>query len=314
MKRVLTAVILIPIVVLALFRAPLWLFALLVLGVALLAAREYFDIAEANGVRPFRSLSYMLMVCVFIVAYMAGKTIAERPFNVPMPFQILGSLAVLLLVFSPFILLAAGMSRDPLVHALPDSAASFLLLPYVGLSLGSMVVVRSLGAGSVFLLFLMLVVWSGDIAAYYIGRAIGKHKLAPRISPGKTLEGAIASVIGATIIGLVVFHYARPIARFLAAAHLLVLPHATVLETDAATLLKPAPIALVIVFSAITNIAAQIGDLAESMFKRGGNLKDSGSLLPGHGGVLDRIDALLFAAPVGWVFYLTEFSKYFRNT
>jgi phosphatidate cytidylyltransferase len=312
-KRVLTAVILIPIVVLALFRAPLWLFALLVLGVALLAAREYFDIAEANGVTPFRAISYLLIICVFLVVYTVGRTVTERPFNLAMPLQMISGAALLLLVFSPFILLAVGMSRDPLAQALPDSAVSLLVLPYIGLSLGSMIIVRSLGMGSLFLLFLMLVVWSGDIAAYYVGRAIGKHKLAPRISPGKTWEGAIASVIGATIIGLVVFRYVQPIGNFLVGAHVLSLPRSTVLDANPPLLMKQVPVALVILFSAITNVAAQIGDLAESMLKRGGNIKDSGTLLPGHGGVLDRIDALLFAAPVGWVFYFTEFSRYFRN-
>ena len=313
MKRVLTAVILVPIVVLALFRAPLWLFALLVLGVALLAAREYFDIAEANGVRPFRNVGYALLGCVFVVAYAAGESVVQRPFNLPMPVQVISGIAVLLLIFSPFILLGAGMSRDPLTQALPDSAASFLLLPYVGLSLGSMVLVRAFGVGALFLFFMMLVVWSGDIAAYYVGRAIGKNKLAPRISPGKTWEGAIASVIGATLVGVIAFRYAQPIGNFFVAARILAVPRTTVLGTDTPLLLTAAPVGLVIVFSALTNIAAQIGDLAESMLKRGGNLKDSGTLLPGHGGVLDRIDALLFAAPVGWIFYFTEFGKYFRN-
>ena len=314
MKRVLTAVILIPIVVLALFRAPLWLFALLVLGVALLAAREYFDIAQANGLRPFRKLGYTLLACVFIVAYVAGDMAGQRPTNTPMSLQMIAGVAAILLIFCPFILLAAGMVRDPLVQALPDSAVSFLLLPYLGLSLGSMIIVRSFGVGALFLFFMMLVVWSGDIAAYYVGRAIGKNKLAPRISPGKSWEGAIASVIGATLVGVVTFHYVQPICHFFIAARILSLPRTTVLDSVPMPLLKHAPIALVVVFSAITNIAAQIGDLAESMLKRGGNVKDSGTLLPGHGGVLDRIDALLFAAPVGWIFYFAEFGKYFRTT
>ncbi len=312
MKRVLTAVVLIPIVILALFRAPLWLFALLVLGVALLAAREYFDIAEAIGVRPFRKLGYALVACVFAFVYAVGQSLLQRPVNLPMSVQVIGGGAVLLLIFSPFILLGVGMSCDPLAQALPDTATTFLLLPYVGLSLASMILVRAFGLGALFLLFMMLVIWSGDIAAYYVGRAVGKHKLAPRISPGKTWEGALASLLGATLVGVIVFHYAQPICHFLAISRILSLPRATVLDTDAMPLLKPAPLALVIVFSAITNIAAQIGDLAESMLKRGGNLKDSGTLLPGHGGVLDRIDALLFAAPVGWIFYFTEFGKYFH--
>jgi phosphatidate cytidylyltransferase len=310
-KRVLTALVLIPIVVLALFRAPLWLFAVLVLGVALLAAREYFDIAEANDVRPFRELCYGLMVCIFLVAYVAGKTVSHALSDLSQPVQMAGGGAVLLLIASPFLLLATGLTRDPLSRALPDSAASFLLLPYVGLSLASMILVRSFGNGAVFLLFLMFVVWSGDIAAYYVGRAIGKNKLAPRISPGKTWEGAIASVAGAIVVAWVLFHYVQPICKFLISIHLLSETSTSVLDAGSPSL-PLVPISLVVVFAAITNIAAQIGDLAESALKRGGGVKDSGTLLPGHGGVLDRIDALLFAAPVGWLFYFTEFGHYFR--
>jgi phosphatidate cytidylyltransferase len=312
-KRVLTAAVLIPIVVLALFRAPLWLFALLVLGVALLAAREYFDIAEATGFKPMRGLCCLLVIGIFLVAYIAGETVTHSVVELPRSLQMIGGAAALLLVFSPFLLLAAGLTRDPLSRALPDSAASLLLLPYVGLSLASMVLVRSLANGAVFLLFLMFVVWSGDIAAYYVGRAIGKNKLAPRISPGKTWEGAIASVIGAIIVGWALFRYVQPICKFLTDIHLLATTSTSVLGEGQAPSFLPAPLVLVVIFSAIANVAAQLGDLVESALKRGGGLKDSGTLLPGHGGVLDRIDALLFAAPVGWLFYVTEFGKYFRN-
>ena len=163
MKRVLTAVILIShFVVLALSSAPLWLFTLLVLGVALLAAKEYFDIAEATGFRPMRRLGYAFLVCIFVIVYAPEHTLGwyERwyePGYVPMG-------ALLLLVASPFVLLAAGMRRDPLSQALPDSASSFLLLPYVGMSLASMVRVRSHVNGALFLLVTDAAVWSGDIA------------------------------------------------------------------------------------------------------------------------------------------------------
>ena len=113
-----------------------------------------------------------------------------------------GAAALLLVIAAPFVLLIAGMRREPLSRSLPDAAASFLLIPYVALALGSMVVVRSYANGGLFLLLTLLLVWTGDTAAYYVGRAIGKHKLAPRISPGKTWEGTIASTVGAVIVAL----------------------------------------------------------------------------------------------------------------
>ena len=310
MKRVLTAVILIPLVVLALFRAPLWLFTVLVLGVALLAAKEYFDIAEKTGYRPMRGLGYIFLFSIFMVSYVGGKLFMDvhHP-QQPVPVETAASIAVLLIVFSPFILLIAGMSRDPLSQALSDCASSFLLLPYVGASLASIVLVRSGSNGALFLLVLMLLVWAGDIAAYYVGRAIGKNKLAPRISPGKTWEGAIASAIGATLVALLLLHNLQVIYDFFARIHLIYPTSGTVLSTMTASL---TPVSIAIAFAVCVNVAAQFGDLAESMLKRGAGLKDSGALLPGHGGVLDRIDALLFAFPVGWLFYFTVLGRYFR--
>jgi len=319
-KRVLTAVILIPIVVLALFRAPLWLFTLLVLGVALLAAREYFDIAEKTGARPFRALGYAFLVCVFIIACYPGEH--AQAHSGPSSYEpqqryeepgILPVAALLLLVASPFVLLAVGMTRDPLSRALPDSASSFLLLPYLGIPLGTMIRARSHEDGALVILFLMLLVWCGDIAAYYVGRAIGKHKLAPRISPGKTWEGAIASVVAAVIVGLLLFHYINPIADACRGVHLLVdsasISSRVLGESLAFSI---APIWFVVGLAVCVNVAAQLGDLVESALKRGAGMKDSGTLLPGHGGVLDRIDALLFALPVGLLFYAFGMGNYFE--
>jgi phosphatidate cytidylyltransferase len=314
-KRVLTAVILIPLVILALFKAPLWLFTLLVLGVALLAAKEYFDIAEATGFRPFRRLSYLFLSCTFLAAYVAGTTKADLYSHwAGLELEYLATASSVLVLLSPFVLLAGGMRREPLPRALPDSASSFLLLPYVGFSLASMILMRGGHTGALFLLFLMLLVWCGDIAAYYVGRAIGKNKLAPRISPGKTWEGAIASVVCAIVVGLLLFHYINPIVTGFRSAHLL---------NDLASLyysalsneprrLPIAPWWFAAVFAVCVNVAAQLGDLVESALKRGAGLKDSGTLLPGHGGVLDRIDALLFALPVGLLFYVSGMSRYFE--
>jgi len=312
-KRVLTAVVLIPLVIIALFRAPLWLFTLLVLGVALLAAREYLDIAQSNGLSPFRRLCYLFLICVFLVTFAAGQMISVNyQLGVSLTVASAASWALFLLIASPFVLMVLAMRREPLSQALPDSAVSFLILPYIGVSLASMVLVRSYSNGALFLLYVMLLVWTGDTAAYYVGRAIGRRKLAPRISPGKSWEGTIASAVAAIMAAVVLFQYAVPIRDALSRIGLIVPVDYTGYHPLGAPRFVPAPVPLVILFGLCVNVAAQLGDLVESMLKRGGGVKDSGSLLPGHGGVLDRIDALLFAAPVGCFFYLAVLGKYFR--
>ena len=312
MKRVLTAVILVPIVVIALFKAPLWLFTLLVFGVAVLAAHEYFGIVKAQGFRPFHALSYLVLVSLFgFVMWGSLEIVRQMPSwlrAIPMVEGISG----LLLVAAPFVLMIASMRRDPLSQSLPDAAVSFLLLPYVGLSLVCLVLLRAYENGALFVLFLMLVVWTGDIAAYYVGSAIGKHKLAPRVSPGKSWEGTIASAVGAAIVSVLLMHFASAIYLALGRIHLLELP--TSYATNGATgLLQTAPGWIAVLFGLCVNVAAQLGDLVESALKRGAGLKDSGRLLPGHGGVLDRIDALLFAAPLGWLFYVSGLGIYFHG-
>jgi phosphatidate cytidylyltransferase len=316
-KRVLTAVILIPIVVLALFKAPLWLFTLLVLGVALLAAREYLDITQSYGLRPFRPLDYLFMTCVFLAAYSSGElTRSSYTLPVSMAITAVGAAAMLLLMGSPFILMIAGMRRAELSQSLPNAAASFLLLPYLGLPLALIVLLRSYPNGALFLLYLMLLVWTGDVAAYYVGRAIGKHKLAPRVSPGKTWEGTIASTLGAVIVAVVLFRYLAPIYHALGHLHLVPANDYSWYQPppNRQPGFVPAPGWWVIVLAIAVNVAAQLGDLVESMLKRGGGVKDSGALLPGHGGVLDRIDALLFAVPVGAFLYFVVLGQYFRWT
>ena len=309
MKRVLTAVVLLPLVVLALFKAPLWLFTLLVFGVAVLAAREYFGILKAQGYKPFQLLGYLSLVLLFGMCYLVmsfWSPLLELKFSADDVAGMTGIGALPLFAGLPLVLLLLGLNRDPLSKALPDAATSYMVLPYIGFTLLLLPVFRARRVGALFVLFLMLLVWCGDIAAYYVGRAIGKHKLAPRVSPGKSWEGAIASVLGAVIVGLLLFHFVIPIANALRAVHLFA-PSNLAGEPMIAT----APIWLVVLFAICVNVAAQLGDLVESALKRGAGVKDSGTLLPGHGGVLDRIDALLFALPIGMIFYLAGMSNYF---
>ncbi len=310
MKRVLTAVVLIPLVIVALFKAPLWLFTLLVFGVAVLAAHEYFGIVKAQGYRPFAAADYLFFALSFgtlyWLAHFASLDYVDGAGGLALILMLglLGGLGLVTLI-AALVLLVGGLGRDPLSSALPDAAVTLMALPYLAFTLGLLPVLRAPINGALYLLYLMVLVWCGDIAAYYVGRAIGKHKLAPRVSPGKSWEGAIASVVGAVIVGVLLFHYIEPIATALHSAHLLSR------DANLNVISAHVPIRLVALFAVSVNIAAQLGDLVESALKRGAGVKDSGTLLPGHGGVLDRIDALLFALPVGIIFYLAGLGRYF---
>jgi phosphatidate cytidylyltransferase len=300
-KRVLTAVVLIPIVVLALFKAPLWLFTLLVFGVAVLAAREYFGIMLASGLRPFYTVGYLSLALLFAFIYIWSALAEAGSIDA---FELYGVERIAVVV--PLILLLASLRRDPLSQSLPDAAASYMMLPYLGFTLAVLPVLTVTSDGPLYIFFLMLLVWCGDVAAYYVGRAIGKHKLAPRVSPAKTWEGAVASVVGAMIVGVLLFRYQYAIASAMMYLHIMKRPGYSLIRP----IPTPAPLWLVAIFAMCVNVAAQLGDLVESALKRGAGVKDSGTLLPGHGGVLDRIDALLFALPVGYIFYVQIFVRF----
>ena len=310
MKRVLTAVVLIPLVILALFKAPLTLFTLLVLGVAVLAAGEYLRIAKSQGLQPFAVVAYLSLVMTFAVFYRLATLTAKTPLgtNLGIDQGGIGTLFFLLTLWVPLVLLVVSLRSEPLSTALPDAAVSYMMLPYIGFTLGLLPVLRAVWNGALFVLYLMLLVWCGDVAAFYVGRSIGTHKLAPRISPGKSWEGALASVLGAVVVAWLLFHFIGPIAGLLRSVHLLA-PPAGYYHVPAR--FNQAPDWLIAAFAVAVNVAAQLGDLVESALKRGAGVKDSGTLLPGHGGMLDRIDALLFALPVGLIFLVAGCGRYF---
>jgi phosphatidate cytidylyltransferase len=290
MKRVLTALVLIPLVLLAVFRAPDWLFTLLVGVVAVLATIEYLQIAAKYGYKVYPVVTVLCVGGLYVAMSfgLAQANVLNGPEGDVLEVALLfGALAV---VFAPSILLVSAMRNQELRNALPGAALSFFAVPYVGFAMLCLVLLRSAPGGSFFVLFTFFAVWVGDTAAYYVGRSIGKTKFAPRISPKKTWEGAIASVIGAMIVGTV-------FARFG--------PRLAWLTSDRQPFYewRSAPIWAAAVAALLINVAAQLGDLFESLIKRGADTKDSGTMLPGHGGILDRIDALLFAAPVALVVF-----------
>lgn len=308
MRRVLTAIVLIPLVLLAVFKAPLWLFGVLVLLVALVATEEYLNFARHSGVVGFERLTFLLMVIFFVA--MAGRTVINAMWGDlrrlaaqgidPGAHQALVrasqsvEILFLLLLSAPIWFLLRSMGREDFRSVLAGAGTSMFSLFYIGLPLLALFDLRAQPDGPELLLYMFLVVWCGDIAAYYVGRTIGRRKLAPRISPGKTLEGTIASVIASGLVGTLILVYAD---GFRAAFYSIRLSPAPSVFSMAGNVWYVA-----LLCSIGVNIAAQLGDLVESMLKRGAGLKDSGSLLPGHGGVLDRIDALLFAAPLVWYY------------
>jgi phosphatidate cytidylyltransferase len=185
--------------------------------------------------------------------------------------------------------------RKDLRMGLASSAASVFGVLYIAASLSLLIVLRSDPAQSVLIIFVLFSVWAGDTAAYYVGRTIGRHKLAPVVSPNKSWEGAVASVVASVAVAFLVLSYTSQLSGYL----LLTGEY----HVDRSVLVFHQPgIWHCAVLGVLANVAAQFGDLFESALKRGAEVKDSGALLPGHGGVLDRIDALLFAIPVVWYY------------
>lgn len=193
------------------------------------------------------------------------------------PVEIEGAIiAVLLLIPASYV-----FSEPELEGALPASAVCVLGTLYVGLLAGTLIRLHrdfgNLGPELVF--FLLLVVWMGDAGAYYIGRLFGKTPLS-RISPKKTIEGSIGGMV-TSIVTASIIHF---------------------------TFFPEFPLGHALIAAALLSAAGVVGDLAESLWKRSAAVKDSGKLLPGHGGAFDRIDSVLFTAPIlyGYWFFITE--------
>jgi len=251
MKRLLTAAVGIPAVLLLTIYAPNWLFALVVAACAALMLNEFLNLSAASGrTRPGR---WFLPVGAAVTAAFASTA--------SVVVETLGVVSILLMTVVVF--------RTPIAKALDSVTTGLAGTLYCCVLMGFLV---ALPRRSILVLF--AIIWLGDSLAYYGGRAFGRHPLAPSVSPKKTIEGAIAGLIGSILGGA------------LMGAWLLEQPW-----------LYMAGIGL------LTGAVGQIGDLAESALKRSAGVKDSSSILPGHGGILDRFDSLLFAAPLYYWFF-----------
>jgi phosphatidate cytidylyltransferase len=266
LKRILSAAVFLPlfwVIVKEFGRGP---YEALVIVAGAVALWEMYTLAAAGGLRPHRLLG-------------AGIALA-----------VLGSFALpwlplpLVLAVALFLVPVATLKRGaPWDRAFPDIGATLFSALFIGLSFGYLMALRRFddlpkgdetGSDLVFLLF--FIVWSSDVAAYYVGHAIGRRPLAPRVSPRKTTEGAIGGILGAVAAAFIArrwFIYRLSVA-------------------DAAVL-----------GLALGGIGI-LGDLVESMLKRGADVKDTARLVPGHGGLLDRVDSLLYAAPLLYYYYV----------
>jgi phosphatidate cytidylyltransferase len=283
-KRVATAVVLIPVVVALVLWGSEAMVSIAIALVTLLALFEYFALGEAIGHRAYR---FWTGTCALVLIYAQWR-------GVSMPaYSLAGGLiahergrffaegAPLDAVFFLFVLGIAALtlfSRRPLVEVLPAagiSASGFVLVAFP-LSF-AIPLHATLGQGAL-LLFTLIIVWTSDTAAYFVGRSIGRHPMAPHLSPKKTWEGTVAGFLGSMVIAFAFTPWVN------------------------------VPLVHLLGMAAVGNVAGQVGDLLESGYKRSAGIKDSGSLLPGHGGVLDRIDALILAIPVVWYYWILIYS------
>jgi phosphatidate cytidylyltransferase len=246
MKRLLTALLLIPTVLYVVYFGPPWLLFGVTALVAVICYSEYAGIAAGYGI-----------VKPGPVGYAAGLLVlAMRPQDAPLVFALLALISLALAL------------RGDLVKTLPNAAFLLFGIVYIFGSWKFAILLRA--ESPHWLAYGLVLNWVGDACAYYVGKSIGRRNLAPNVSPKKTWEGAVASLAGSVIFGIVYLNRALPAVSLVEAGLL----------------------------SMVVNIAGQAGDLAESALKRGAGVKDSSSLLPGHGGLLDRVDSSLFALPV----------------
>lgn len=245
MSRVLTALVLIPVVVFAILSGYFWVFFAVLAAVALLCFREYCGI-------------FGLGKRLLLLGSVAGLLVLLAVTRVEW----------LLLLGAALAALSVSMAADDLSAAQCRAGSVTLGVLYI---FGSWKTASLLWQMNPYwLIFGLVLNWVGDSGAYYVGRKFGRHKMAPQVSPGKSWEGAAASLISSVTLSAVILPRVIP----------------------------GVPIALAAGLAVAGNVAGQLGDLAESALKRGAGVKDSGTLLPGHGGMLDRVDSALFTLPV----------------
>jgi phosphatidate cytidylyltransferase len=259
--RIISGAALIAVAVAAVWYAPPWLFLLIAELLVVLACQEFAALARASRL-PFPTVVSTLAAALTCASFAQGT------------FGTAGWLTLDLVLMTSLIAIATQSIGSWRGGGDAVAAASAALFPclYVGLPLGAMLAIRE-RRGPAVLFLLMSTIIVSDSAQYFVGRAFGRRKLASTISPKKTIEGAYGGFLFGTLVLVVV----------------------------GAWWLPSVPLAIRILLGLTVVALGMAGDLFESMLKRSAGVKDSSALIPGHGGVLDRIDALLFAAPIYYV-------------
>ena len=262
-KRAISAIILTPVIIFLVWWGGYPYSALIVLVTSLMLI-EFWGLSRSIGVKAGRMFT---VACGVLFCLSAVDSIG---FKIPV------ELALALTLLLPF---SYQIFRDRVNLAFLSVASTLLGVVYIGWAFGyHLILLRDIdGAGKGLIFFLLVIIWLGDTAAYLFGKWFGTHKLSPKISPGKTIEGTIAGLVFGAFGGLGVWS--------LLLKDILNFPHALILGI-------------------LLGIAGQLGDLSESVIKRSADVKDSGHLIPGHGGLLDRCDSLIFSAPVLYYYFV----------
>ena len=267
-QRLLAAIVLIPLVIILLFFTQLSIFACIMIAVVTIAAWEWSQFLHITNKHSRLMFAFFIAVLLALLYFM------------PIPFELKSKLYNIILSLSIIWWLVAlylVMSYPKTIHYWSNIAvklffAFFTLFPFFI----SVIALRSIDyqsncyTGAILLLYIFVLVWATDTGAYFVGRTFGKRKLAPKVSPGKTVEGFIGGVSVALLISLIVYY----------------------------SNLFNIKLNVFFISSFFAILASVLGDLTESMFKREAGIKDSGNLIPGHGGILDRIDSLTAAVPI----------------
>jgi phosphatidate cytidylyltransferase len=269
MKRELTAFIAAPLAIWIVGWANPYVFDAAIALIAALALYEFLVLGERKGYR--LPVALCIVIMMFIVAAFILESVSVE----------MGVFVALLLIPASYV-----VSRVDLEKALPSSAIAVLATLYVGMLGGSLIRLHDdFADGAKLVFFLLLVVWLGDAGAYYFGRTFGKHKLSPRISPKKTVEG-LAGGVATSVATALIIHF---------------------------TFFRNFPLVHTVIAGTVLSVAGVVGDLAESMWKRSADVKDSGTLIPGHGGFLDRFDSIFYTTPIlyaYWFLILHEFKSF----
>ncbi|MES2523896.1 MAG: phosphatidate cytidylyltransferase [Gemmatimonadota bacterium] len=272
LRRVIVALIGAPIALLVIWFGDAAL-ATLASGLAAIAAWEFFRIAREAGHTPMVPVGVGLSALVPLLTHAHYLGVLQIPLSA-LPLVVLALLAVAL------------FTRATADRPIGAVATTVLGVAYTGVTLSFVYALRYFGyavgdvAGALVVILPVILTWASDVGAYFAGRAIGGPKLMPSVSPAKTISGAVGAIVATVLVCWLFVQF-------------LLVPYAQLAFTPLGLLL----------FGVGISVTAQIGDLVESLFKREGGVKDSGTLFPGHGGVLDRLDSLFFVLPVAFALY-----------